>query len=242
MGINAEYINLLIDLKKSGDLRGSRVIELGAQDVCPVPEVVTTLLSRAGLGNEEARFAKDLYRRFGFDEYKSIDQSGYLDSLPYDLNKDLLAQGYGETFDLVTNAGTLEHCFDQACAFRNMHNLCKVGGLFLHVLPSLGAVNHAFYNYHPRMVWELAYANDYEIICVKYSIDFRPVLFDYTVENLKQHEDRDVMLYVVMRKKTGDDFRIPTDRIFTDGALVQESEFRPWIKTNWEGTKGYEAI
>jgi SAM-dependent methyltransferase len=162
--------------------------------------------------------------------------------MPLDLNKDLADQGLKKTYDLVTNAGTLEHCFDQMSAFRNVHNLCREGGLFIHVMPCQGSVNHGFYNYHPRFIWELAAANHYSVLSFYFSIDFRAKLFPYTAENFREHDDRDVMLYVVLRKNRNADFAVPVDRIFMDPALVQNSEFRSWIKTTWENVKGYEAL
>jgi SAM-dependent methyltransferase len=242
MGINAEFVLLLLELRRRGELRGDRVIELGAQDVSASPNVVARLLERGGLGPERAPFAADLYARFGLSHYASVDTSGYLNSIPLDLNRDLELQGLTETYDLVTNAGTLEHCFDQMAAFRNMHNLCRPGGMMLHVMPSQGQVNHAFFNYHPRFVWELSHANSYDVLAFYFTIDFRPVLIRYTADAFRSHEDRDVMLYVALRKVRDQAFLTPTDRIFEDASAVQNSEFRSWIKTTWDNVQGFEAL
>lgn len=242
MGINAEYVLLLSELRQRGELKGGRVMELGAQDVSAAQDVVAKLLDREGLGAEPAPYARDLYSRYGFSSYASIDQSGYLGSIPLDLNRDVREQGHTDSYEVVTNAGTLEHCFDQLSAFRNMHELCRTGGLMIHVMPSQGQVNHAFYNYHPRFIWELAHANRYEVVSFYFAIDFRPLLFPYSADAFKQHEDRDIMLYVVLRKASATPFAIPTDRIFSDGPLVLESEFRSWIKTTWNNVLGYEVL
>jgi hypothetical protein len=123
MGINAEFVELLIELRRHGQLDNCRrIVELGAQDIAATPEVVSALLRRARLGEDPVASAKQLYGRFGIDVYETIDLGGYHGARPLDLNKDLSSQGFSEQFDVVTNLGTLERCFDQAAAFRNMHN------------------------------------------------------------------------------------------------------------------------
>jgi SAM-dependent methyltransferase len=243
MGHNAEFVQLLIDLRKEGHLYGRRsVAELGAQEVSAAPEVVSTLLERGGLDSGNALLARDLYARFALDRYLSIDTSGQLGSVALDLNRDLRSQGLFDTFDIVTNAGTAEHCFDQAALFRNMHDLCVLGGLMIHVLPSQGLANHGFFNYHPRFVWELSHANSYEIIKLGFTIDFRPRMFPYSADSFREHQDRDVMLYAVLKKTRNEAFSVPMDRIFDHSKLVADSEFRSWIKTTWEHVRGFDLL
>jgi SAM-dependent methyltransferase len=68
---------------------------------------------------------------------------------------------YKEQFDLVTNNGTGEHIFDQRVVFENMHNLCKVGGIMLCVLPFAPWINHGFYNFNPNVFRDIVAANGY---------------------------------------------------------------------------------
>lgn len=77
-------------------------------------------------------YAKDILSRDW--EHVSIDLDGKGGSLILDLNKDI---DIGK-FDVVTNFGTLEHVEDLYMGFKNMHNLCRLHGVMIHVFPSKG--------------------------------------------------------------------------------------------------------
>src|SRR3546814_7323570 len=81
-----------------------------------------------------------------------------------DLNKPIKGHHYDllGKFDLVTNNGTGEHIFNQDAVFENVHDLAKVGGAMLHILPMSPWVNHGFYNYNPILFRDIAAANRYE--------------------------------------------------------------------------------
>jgi len=106
----------------------------------------------------------DYYRAIGYSSYRSIDVNAKYNSLVMDLNRDLAKDyGFNEAFDLVTNNGTGEHVFNQSAVFANMHALCRVGGVMLHVLPFFNFLNHGFFGYNPILFHDLAAANRYEI-------------------------------------------------------------------------------
>tara|TARA_R110000850_G_scaffold277144_3_gene424189 strand:- start:154521 stop:155363 length:843 start_codon:yes stop_codon:yes gene_type:complete len=257
MGINAELVRLVADLRQRDFLRGSRVVEIGAQDVCVAPEVIAEILLKHRFAYEQKNLegirANGLYEILGMSHYSSIDASGASGSLMFDLNRDL-RQDYQfvETYDLVTNLGTAEHCFNQHAAFKNMHDLCRPGGLMVHALTAQGNVNHGFYNYHPRFIADLAAANDYEIVKLAFTVDYRPALIEYSLEAFKQWDSHDVLLYAVLRKDADDEFRTPFDGMFlstnklhgylsvNDDPLI--SEFAPYLKGgNWENTQGFDT-
>jgi SAM-dependent methyltransferase len=105
----------------------------------------------------------EYFEDLGFSNYLAIDINTELRSIAMDLNFILKDKyNYTEQFDLVTNNGTGEHIFDQRTVFENMHNLCKVGGIMLCVLPFAPWINHGFYNYHPALFRDIAAANGYE--------------------------------------------------------------------------------
>src|SRR5262249_24195919 len=145
--------------------------------------------------------------------------------------------GFTRTFDLVTNLGTLEHCFDQASGFRNMHNLTNVGGYMLHCLPSQGLVNHAFYNYHPRIISELAVANSYEMHQIFFTADCTPKRVSYSIENFQTLDTRDILVYAILKRTKNDGFNYPSDRMFTNQSEVMASNFRPYVKVPWSNIK-----
>ena len=107
--------------------------------------------------------ASKFYRHIGIKKYKCIDLNNKDDAYIYDLNMNLRDEdGFKEQFDLVVNNGTSEHIFDQKQVFKNLHNLTKVGGVILNVVPFSLWLNHGFYNYNPIIFRDLAYANEYK--------------------------------------------------------------------------------
>ncbi len=109
---------------------------------------------------EDFKSTKAFYESKGF-KYVALDVNENLGAVICDLN----VTGHKlEPADLVTNNGTSEHIFNQASCFQNAHEMCKVGGVMLHVLPFTPWLNHGFYNYNPILFRDLAAANDYEIL------------------------------------------------------------------------------
>ena len=107
----------------------------------------------------------DYFKALGFASYDAIDVNTKYGSLVMDLNADLSERyGFNQTFDLVTNNGTGEHIFNQYAVFRNMHQLTKVGGIQLFVLPFHNWLNHGFFNFNPILFGDLAAANGYRIV------------------------------------------------------------------------------
>jgi hypothetical protein len=78
-----------------------------------------------------------LYYRNKKLKYVSIDMNEQGGALPFDFNKSITEQGLTEKFDFLTNFGTLEHINDFYMGFKNMHDLCNVGGRMLHCIPAL---------------------------------------------------------------------------------------------------------
>ncbi len=251
MGINAELIRLLADLRRRALVTGNAIVETGAQDVCVVPEVLEKILeTRSFSAHANAVQAAELYAHLGFDHYRCIDANGGNGALVFDLNKDLREQyEFGETFDLVTNLGTAEHCFDQHAVFKNLHDLCKPGGIMIHALPAQGNVNHGFYGYNPRFFADLAAANGYEIVDLSFTVDYKPVLIQYTKAAFQKWDSHDLLFYAVFRKMNESPFRVPFDGMFASANRITgyvatsidplATEFSPYLKGgDWENTKG----
>jgi hypothetical protein len=68
--------------------------------------------------------------------HTSIDLNGSDGALPINLSMPI-TQDLGE-FDVVTNFGTAEHVPNYWQCLRNIHNLCRVGGLMIHETPLTG--------------------------------------------------------------------------------------------------------
>jgi SAM-dependent methyltransferase len=238
MGINLECVITLAELVASLPAHPS-VMEFGAQDISADATLVTKALNDRGYtGTAPVSTAPELYRRLGFQGYTAIDFIDDRDDVRmFDLNQDIdRAYGFTETFDLVTNLGTLEHCFDQAAGFRNMHRMTKPGGYMLQCLPVAGHVNHGFFNYHPRLMAEIAIANDYELSITFITADFTATRIPYSIEAFQAHDHRELLMYAVLKRVNDKVFINPVDRMFTDQAAVMASEFRPYVKAPWSNT------
>jgi len=96
----------------------------------------------------------------------AIDFDGSPIAQKLDLNQPI---EMGRRFDVVHNAGTLEHVFDIAMAFRNIHNLTKPGGVMIHHAPFTGWIDHGFYALQPTLFWDLAEANGYHVAAMVYA-------------------------------------------------------------------------
>jgi SAM-dependent methyltransferase len=249
MGINVEMAQLLVSLRDAGALVGDRIVELGAQEISADPEAIRDVLHAASLPvKEPVREAPSLYAAFGLQHYRAIDLSGERDALAFDLNERLADRyGFKETFDLVTNLGTTEHCFDQRAAFANIHDLCRPGGLMIHAVPSQGWANHGFYAYSPRFFADVAEANGYAIERLGFTVDVRPQIIIYDLAQYRANDARDLMIYAVLRRTADAAFVVPHDSMFRPkGWLLggappprgaSAPEFLPYIKTNWRHVK-----
>lgn len=256
MGLNAEMVKILVDLRPRFAPGRLSVIELGAQDLCAAPEVVDHVLGRAGLAAADTPTgtARELYRRLGFAEYDCIDATDLHGALIFDLNTHIPSTyGFNRQFDLVTNLGTAEHCFNQFEVFRNMHDICKVGGYIIHACPAAGNVNHGFFNYHPRFFADLAAANQYELIKIAFTVDYQPELIEYSISNYRKCDNRDILLYVVLHKTHAEPFRVPFDGMFAQNNVLESysnatsdpltTAFAPYLKGgDWSGTRGHAVL
>lgn len=244
MGINLEYVTLISDLKAKGHLSGGKVIELGAQDISADHKKISAHAKKFPANTNipsEIKTAHELYAAFGYGEYQAIDASGEYGAHVFDLNADIQkTYNFHEQFDLVTNLGTIEHCFNPAQAIENMHNICKENGLIIHAFPSNGNANHGFYNMQPRLFILMAQANGYDLIDYVFTADYKPRLISFSHKNYAAHDDRDILSYVVFRKKNSAPFIKPFDSMFDEKnklggytSALDITEFKPYIKGSW---------
>jgi hypothetical protein len=61
---------------------------------------------------------------------------------------DPLAPDLAGAFDIVLDAGTMEHCFNVGQTIRNIVDMAKVGGFVVHLNP-MTMINHGFFNFSP---------------------------------------------------------------------------------------------
>ena len=66
-----------------------------------------------------------------------------------------------QSYDIVLDVGTVEHCFNIAQAIMNMAGLVKEGGFIIHENPHSGWGNHGFYNLNPTWYHDFYTANGF---------------------------------------------------------------------------------
>lgn len=116
---------------------------------------------------EEKRTGRihDFYRAVGFASWSCFDSHQRPYGMVMDCNLNFQNYyGYRKTFDVVVNNGSTEHVFDQRAMFENIHNLCRVGGIMLHKIPTLDVLNIALYGCSPCFLIDLAQANNYDVL------------------------------------------------------------------------------
>lgn len=168
--------------------QGFSVLELGDQ-------MYTTerYVGRTKMGQPKQKWkrapASEMFKALGGGRYETIDANGKA-SILHDLNLPLPDL---EPFDLVTNAGTTEHVFDQARCWTSIHDLAKPQGYIFAEQPCYGYPDHGFYCLQPTFFKDLARHNDYRIECFR--VDETP---------------RGKVVRVIYQRMTGEPFRIPT--------------------------------
>jgi hypothetical protein len=149
-------------------LPGSRVLSLGYPDlVMPAAEV------RRVLGVEPARFT-DFGRWHGAD-YALPETVSVFEQVGASLDcVDIVASRGVErlvdlnlpcelgAYDVVIDAGTVEHCFNVGQAILNAANAVDAGGCVFH-MPPLSMVNHGFYNLNPTLLHDFYAQNGWDI-------------------------------------------------------------------------------
>mgnify|MGYP001232636489 FL=1 len=145
--------------------------------------------------------------------------------------KDISFSVSGSSFNLVINNGTGEHVFNQFALFKNMHNLCQVDGLMLHILPFIDWINHGFYSFHPIMFADLAASNGYELMKMSFAHrdgnevfikkKFLKNLYDQlkpndnesfiyqVIEYAKNNLEKNILIVCVLKKNTDQKFNMP---------------------------------
>lgn len=221
MGYGQQGLNLTLSLWKDGWFDGFQsVIELGSQDL-HVPQDEVGLVFERLLKTQQPKgkiyTPEALYRGMGFSRYACIDADGRYNALTFDLNKNIqIEKNYYEKYDLVTNFGTSEHCFNQHQVFENMHNLCANGGIMLHALPFQGYLNHGFFNYQPCLFRDLAAANDYRMLGIYVNIDTNTgdvsTYSDALMSYLHLGPNPMMAIFAILQKTNDMEFRVPYDR------------------------------
>ena len=90
---------------------------------------------------------KSFFKSIGFKKHVSVDFDPRWADHTDDLRSPLWEK-FGK-FDMVTNIGTSEHIEDnQKGFFENVHNMTKVGGVYVHLTPYPGGEDWCWHGIH----------------------------------------------------------------------------------------------
>lgn len=129
--------------------KGAKMLELGAQNVYD--------------SENYGKVAKDIFEAIGII-HTSIDIKAHQGAIEADLREPITFTK--SKFDIVTDYGTTEHVEGNLYeAFKNIHNLCRKGGVMIHENPKTGNWPEHGFNYYTQDFYkELAKLAGYEIL------------------------------------------------------------------------------
>jgi hypothetical protein len=120
-----------------------------------------------------------------------LDINGRGNCLTVNLNEDV---EINQQFDFITDFGTLEHVNNYYMGFKNVHKLCKVNGLMLHILPAPGHwPNHGSWRANVKFFMKLSKLNSYKLL-------------DCHIEPTRIGGKDSDQIYVVMQKTNDNSF------------------------------------
>ncbi len=189
MGITMSYVHIMEDYKLLG--RGRALLDLGSSNLYsadageiaafvrrhnPTPRPDLDAFAQrlaAGSGLDETgsarneSFVGEMLEAAGMD-YDSIDIALGYKTRYVDLNVQRLPKDLVGRYDSVINCGTSEHILNQMNTFAAVHDAAKPDGLIMHVVPSVGYVDHGYFCYTSRFFFDLAGYNHYEVVDMWY--------------------------------------------------------------------------
>lgn len=110
---------------------------------------------------------KTLFRMLGYGKVETLDL--FPDEHPdiiADLNEPFPEELW-DSYDLVFDSGTTEHCFNVKEVLGNAVRALKVGGRVMHILPMSGFAGHGFYQFSPDLFAAFYSKNGFAEIDIK---------------------------------------------------------------------------
>jgi hypothetical protein len=148
MGINAHAFNFIMHQAAQAPL--GRMLTIGRQSLYVEQKF---LGARLGRPIEPSPYCEPAFLALGAASVDSLDVSGYESAtLVTDLGKPFRSD---RRFDTIVDAGSLEHIFDAATAFRNLVHLCEIGGRIMHFLPVNNLNGHGFWQFSSDLIHAL---------------------------------------------------------------------------------------
>ena len=158
MGILYPQAEKLLDASRAG-LPMDNLLMIGRQSLFLHPSELRQIRKACpgALANykwgeyAERFFAECLHAR----EVQSLDFSSYEGAdLLHDLNKPVPDSWHGK-YDVVVEAGTLEHIFNFPIAVANLMKMTRVGGTMFFSMIANNLCGHGFYQFSPELVFRV---------------------------------------------------------------------------------------
>lgn len=181
MGIDIHNLNFLAHAQDLG-VRYERTLAIGRQALFIEPfeledhrrlRGLPPLVEPARAAGAPRYFEPLMQQWLGARDAESVDASSYENATHlHDMNlpwpEPSAQRG---AYDAVLDFGCLEHVFNFPVAWRNVVDLCKVGGHVFHSLPANNLSGHGFYQFSPELFFNLyRRENGFELLGLWFSV------------------------------------------------------------------------
>jgi hypothetical protein len=161
MGIEYDLTDLLIQLKSQGT-PFDRVLTLGRQNYAASAKGTQALFAKHGVPCTwvppepyPRNYAEGLFAALGAKEIDSLDiTAAEHATIIHDLNNPV-PETLHKRFDIVLDAGTIEHVFNVAQGLYNCMRMVRVGGKLIFETPANNFMGHGFYQFSPELFFTL---------------------------------------------------------------------------------------
>jgi SAM-dependent methyltransferase len=214
MGILASHIHFLAKENKIHAITGD-VLTLGQQSVHCTLEHSKRIIASYGIsiplsndmdtrnkipqwrGTKRDNFmnAEALFTLLGAKNVYVCDYSPYENAdFVFDLNYPV-DEEFKEKFDVIFDAGTLEHVFDLPMALANINYMLKKGGRVIVISPASNAIDHGFYSLSPTLFFDYFSAMRYNNFSC-YLRESEPFDVNYKGRSYKYDKVGDQMIFL----------------------------------------------
>src|SRR3990167_442376 len=159
---------------------GMRVVSMGYPDIIAPNEIIEELLGENKCFIRYRDDSEVICNRHRLTQRKIPDTESLFDALGCKLDVFDIVRERGceilcdlnypivprETYDIVLDVGTLEHCFNIGQAAFNMAGLVKVGGFILHENP-FNWGNHGLYGLNPAWYFDFYEQNGFKLLACR---------------------------------------------------------------------------
>lgn len=150
------YLTFHSQITNNSDIK---LLELGSQ---------TLKLSVNGASSCPNGGSCALYSELGIGSWNTVDINPTLGALQVDLAKPF-SEIVGTDYNIVFNNGVSEHVHDDKNVFVEIHRSLALGGIALHLLPSIDYFHHAFRQYCPDLATLLAGLLEEEVLDIGFA-------------------------------------------------------------------------